>query len=69
MRRKITDLLGPAPTRIDDLVAQADVPLQSVHLVLLELININTSFIHVMILRVIVMQLISMYLMELQITL
>jgi DNA processing protein len=37
MRRKITDLLGPAPTRIDDLVAQADVPLQSVHLVLLEL--------------------------------
>ena len=37
IRRKITELLGPVPIRIDDLVEQAEAPLQSVHLVLLEL--------------------------------
>ena len=37
MRSKITELLGPVPIRIDDLVEQAEAPLQSVHLVLLEL--------------------------------
>ena len=37
MRGKITELLGPAPIRIDDLVEQAEAPLQSEHLFLLEL--------------------------------
>ena len=37
MRGKITELLGPVPIRIDDLVEQAEAPLQSLHLVLLEL--------------------------------
>ena len=37
MRSKITELLGPVPIRIDHLVEQAEAPLQSVHLVLLEL--------------------------------
>ena len=37
MRSKITELLGPVPIRIDDLVEQAEAPLQRVHLVLLEL--------------------------------
>jgi DNA processing protein len=37
MRGKITALLGPVPIRIDDLVEQAEAPLQSLHLVLLEL--------------------------------
>lgn len=37
IRRKITELLGPVPIRIDDLIEQAEAPLRSVHLVLLEL--------------------------------
>ena len=37
MRHTITELLGPVPIRIDDLVEQAEAPLQSLHLVLLEL--------------------------------
>ena len=37
IRRKITGLSGPVPIRIDDLVEQAETPLQSVHIVFLEL--------------------------------
>jgi len=37
MRNKISELSGPVPIRLDDLVKQAEAPLQSVHLVLLEL--------------------------------
>ena len=37
IRLSRTEKLGPVPIRIDDLVEQAEAPLQSVHLVLLEL--------------------------------
>ena len=37
MRSEITDLSGPMPIHIGDLVEQAEALLQSVHLVLLEL--------------------------------
>ena len=36
IRLSRTEKLGPVPIRIDDLVEQAEAPLQSLHLVLLE---------------------------------